>query len=362
MKIKSKKRFSFLLCGYISLLLALALPLGLVLSMLLYQKREETKWENFLEKSSAFHFNAEQEKQVQDYHEQLATLPVIEPFGSKLTEEKQRISGLQEDVFAYLLIPQISVVEPVYLGATEKNLERGVAHVDGTALPLGADEKRSVIAGHRSLPQSLKFFRINELKAGEKIYLILPDQTVYEYEVLQQELIEATQWQSLLPKEEKDILTLLTCDPIVPPFNYRLLVNAEKKRVHTLSENKTEEKTKLSESISFKENAVFDQKSHTLLLLVCVLSFAMLVCVILASRDFVKFFKEEKDLQEKKNVVPLGSALGRESQGHLRPFSKKKIQQLSQKPKWKKSLQKKSNKTWKKKMVLWKKYVKGRKK
>lgn len=364
-KIKSKKRFSFLLFGYISLLLALALPLGLVLSMFLHQKKEEQKWEKFLEKSSDFRFNAEQEKQVQNYQEQLANLPVIEPFGSKLTEDKQRISGLQEDVFAYLLIPQISVAEPVYLGATEKNLERGVAHVDGTALPLGADEKRSVIAGHRSLPQSLKFFRINELKAGEKIYLVLPDQTVYEYEVLQQELIEATQWQALLPKEEKDILTLLTCDPIVPPFNYRLLVNAEKKRVHSLDEKKEkqkEEKKILLPSIDFPQNAVFEQKNRLLLLLAYAFSFAMLVCIFFASRDFVKFFKEEKDLQESKKPASAITTLCLGRKAPLRFFSKKKMQKLFQKPKGAKNLPPKVAKSWRKKKILRKKYFKGRKK
>ena len=48
-----------------------------------------------------------------------------------------------------------------------------------------------------------------------------------EYKVTSKEIISPWEWDKLDPVEGKNILTLLTCDPLLPPRPKRLLVNAE---------------------------------------------------------------------------------------------------------------------------------------
>lgn len=139
---------------------------------------------------------------------------VATPFGDK--------------VVGYLKIAKIDLIEPIRIGASESHLNLGAAQVSGTGLPFGGNGNRSVLAGHRSWYGELRFFRVNELVVGDQIEVVLPHKTLV-YEVYNQQVISANDWEQLLVKDNLDMLTLLTCEPVYPPFNYRLLVNAVRK-------------------------------------------------------------------------------------------------------------------------------------
>lgn len=131
-----------------------------------------------------------------------------------------------DGIFAYIAIPKIELKLPIYLGASDANLENGAAHVYGTSLPVGGVKTRSVIAGHYSRYNDKLFRNINLLKEGDMIYIKRVDKILI-YKVSDIEVIGKGEPDKLLPRDDSDTLTLITCIPPVP-YNERLLVNAKR--------------------------------------------------------------------------------------------------------------------------------------
>ncbi|MDO5650153.1 MAG: sortase, partial [Gallicola sp.] len=94
---------------------------------------------------------AEQLSQAQSYNEKLdgSTYGVVDPFDVKNYSTLNPLDYGEGQVFGYISIPKIDEKLPIYLGASEYHLSIGVAQVDGTDLPVGGVNTRSVIAGHR---------------------------------------------------------------------------------------------------------------------------------------------------------------------------------------------------------------------
>ena len=69
-----------------------------------------------------------------------------------------------------LRIPKISVSLPIYHGTSDEVLENGVGHLQGSSLPIGGENTRSVLTGHRGLPNSKLFTRLDELEEGDLIF------------------------------------------------------------------------------------------------------------------------------------------------------------------------------------------------
>src|SRR5690625_4254680 len=51
---------------------------------------------------------------------------------------------MEEDFFATIEIPKLGLEIPIYLGATEIELTRGVGQVDGSSLPIGGKSTHTV--------------------------------------------------------------------------------------------------------------------------------------------------------------------------------------------------------------------------
>lgn len=93
-------------------------------------------------------------------------------------------------------------------------------------MPVGGEGTRCVIAGHRGYYSRPMFRYVDVMTGGDKIYLYTPQGSLV-YEVKDIEEIYPSQTDSLLPREGKDTLTLLTCTPF-PTNRMRLLINAER--------------------------------------------------------------------------------------------------------------------------------------
>ncbi len=131
-----------------------------------------------------------------------------------------------------LIIPKIRVDAPISWNVPEsdivKELENGVAHYKGTALPgqLG----NVFITGHSSYylwaPGSYKdvFALLNKLSAGDKIYIQYNGAT-FTYEVTNQQVVSPDKL-DVLEQESENTLTLMTCVPIGTSLN-RLIVTAK---------------------------------------------------------------------------------------------------------------------------------------
>lgn len=153
---------------------------------------------------------------------------LIDPFVVDDYKSSYNIKGWNPDsVFGYLVIPSIDVKQPIRLDASYEHLDKGVAHVYGTSLPIGGVNRRSVIAGHRGWYRDIMLLNLGKMKVGDKVYIDREGEKLL-YKVTDTEIISPSQWQKLKPKDGKDMLTLLSCHPIRPPSPYRLLVNCER--------------------------------------------------------------------------------------------------------------------------------------
>lgn len=160
------------------------------------------------------------------------------------SELDKKFKYMDEEIFGYLVIPAIEEVLPIYLGATERHLEKGIAVLEGTSLPIGGEGTHSVISGHRGWAESTLFRYINKLNKGDKIYIYVYGNRLV-YEVIGKEIILPDDFSSFLninPKEDK--ITLLTCHPF-PYMTHRLLVHC------TRVQDKGED---ISENFKFKIN------------------------------------------------------------------------------------------------------------
>lgn len=129
------------------------------------------------------------------------------------------------DAVGIIDIPKIGERLPLYIGASDFNLSRGVAQISGTSLPFGGKNTQTVIAGHRGWYGPTLFLNIDQLFPGDLIYLsYLGQEGVYS--VTGSEVIEPWQTDKLLETDKnEEILTLLTCHPLFSSKE-RLLVHS----------------------------------------------------------------------------------------------------------------------------------------
>ncbi|AZR97546.1 sortase [Streptococcus suis] len=236
----------------------LLMIVGLLFSnMTIHEVREFFAYQSYKKTESGF--SKKEEEVIEHYQEAVRSgqLATVDPF-AETRKEEQSVSDFGATIIGYVSIPSLEIRQPIRVGASDSHLDQGVAVVSGTDLPFGGRDRRSVLAGHRSWYSDLRFFRLNEMREGDEIFVEIGEKVV-TYRVKNTEIIKATDWQKLLPIEKQDVLTLLTCDPLVPPFDYRLLVNAY--RHHDSSEQEvsaSEEKRQSSQEVleSYRKKGV----------------------------------------------------------------------------------------------------------
>jgi len=155
----------------------------------------------------------------QDYHEQpildqsLWSTERVAAYASVLKEERIEPVGLLE-------IPNLGFIAPVYEGASESNMNRGLGRIKGTA-KVGTKGNLG-IAGHRD-----GFFRpLKDLTLNQIILLSTPNDVV-EYRVKSIDIVGPDKVEVLDPTDENS-LTLVTCYPFyfVGHAPQRLIVKA----------------------------------------------------------------------------------------------------------------------------------------
>lgn len=109
-------------------------------------------------------------------------------------------------------IPKIGVNLPIYHGTSDEVLSVAVGHIEGTSLPIGGKNTRTVLSGHRGLPNSKLFTRLDELIIGDFFFIRVLNQTL-AYEVLDIEVIHPDDVDKLELIPDQDLVTLLTCTP-----------------------------------------------------------------------------------------------------------------------------------------------------
>lgn len=128
--------------------------------------------------------------------------------------ENNRIGVLKIDV--------INLIVPILLGASEENMSEGITHLSNTSLPIGGNNTNCVLAGHRGMITKDMFRDIHKLNIGNIVQITNFWETL-EYEVVSKEIIHETDLDKVLIQENKDMITLISCEPY-PREDYRYLV------------------------------------------------------------------------------------------------------------------------------------------
>lgn len=123
-------------------------------------------------------------------------------------------------------IPKIDVNLPIYHGTSDQVLDVGVGHMEHSSLPVGGEDTRTVLTGHRGLPDAKLFTRLDELKEGDLFYIDTLDQKM-AYQVCEIEVIKPEDVEKLKIEKGRDLATLLTCHPY-GINSHRLLVTGER--------------------------------------------------------------------------------------------------------------------------------------
>ena len=154
----------------------------------------------------------------------------------ELTEqEKEEYRGILDvsdtGIMAYIEIPRINVVLPVFHGTEDDVLQTAVGHLEGTSLPVGGEGSHCVLSGHRGLPSARLFTDLDKLTNGDTFMLNVLDE-VLTYEVDQIRIVLPSDLSDLTIKEDRDFCTLVTCTPY-GINTHRLLVRG--RRIETRS-------------------------------------------------------------------------------------------------------------------------------
>ena len=211
-------------------------------------------------------------------------------------ESYQELLNLSENgIMGTLQIPKINVNLPIYHGTDEEVLKNGIGHLQGSGLPVGGANTHCVLTGHRGLPNSKLFTRLDELENGDLFFIDVCG-TKMAYQVKNLQIIKPEEVDCLNIEAEKDLVSLVTCTPY-GINTHRLVVTGER-----ISYQKGEEKKIKGKMMSVRE----------LLLQQCQLYlFAMqlLICLDMeGGRKSVKRNREEKAVIAKRRKGPVNNS------------------------------------------------------
>lgn len=133
----------------------------------------------------------------------------------------------QGAVMGTLDIPALDIKTlPFYHGTSYKTLDKGLGHFEGSSIPIGGKNTRSVITGHSGVKNQVLFTEINQLTEGDIFFVnIMGKRLAYEIESFEEVLPSEVDKVKVI--SDKDLVTLLTCTP--PGINtYRLLVTGHR--------------------------------------------------------------------------------------------------------------------------------------
>ena len=179
---------------------------------------------------------------AKQYNQALNTQYLKDPYNQQTKNAKEHYARLLEldEKIGILDIPKIKVSLPIYPGASEHSLQKGIGHLEGTSLPIGGQSTHAVLTGHRGLPNARLFTDLDQLTSGD-IFYIENLSTILAYKVDQVKVIEPTNFKDLLIVPDKDYVTLLTCTPYMIN-SHRLIVRGHRIDYHPETKKQLEKK------------------------------------------------------------------------------------------------------------------------
>lgn len=110
-------------------------------------------------------------------------------------------------------IPKIDVNLPIYHGTDDDVLSNGIGHIQTSSFPVGGINTRTVVSGHRGLPNAKLFTRLDELVKNDLFYFKVGGE-ILAYKIYKIEVVKKDEAPDVIGIEEgKDLATMITCTP-----------------------------------------------------------------------------------------------------------------------------------------------------
>ncbi len=157
----------------------------------------------------------------------LETYDIYSLFISGEAEDETYINTLNiiDGMMATLAIEKLNLTLPIYHGTDEPVLQKGVGHLEGSALPLGEVGAHTVLTGHTGLPSATLLTNLDQMVVGDTFTVTVLDQ-IFTYQVFELLVVDPDDIDDLAPIEGKSVVTLITCTPY-GVNSHRLLVQGE---------------------------------------------------------------------------------------------------------------------------------------
>jgi sortase A len=117
---------------------------------------------------------------------------------------------ITNNCIASIEIPSIDLELPIYLGASESNMEKGAVHLNYTSAPIGGKNTNCVIGGHTGYYGKTFFDNITKLKENDIIYIKNYWGTL-KYKIKTLKVVKNNDTSILFIEKNKDLITLFTC-------------------------------------------------------------------------------------------------------------------------------------------------------
>lgn len=138
----------------------------------------------------------------------------------------QTLGGSEHAVMGRVRLVTIGVDLPMYHGTSERTLQRGAGHLEGSHLPIGGEGRHAVVTAHRGLANAAMFTRLNEVRVGETFTVEVLG-NVLSYRVRQTKVVAPENTDTIRPEAGADLVTLVTCTPL-GVNSHRILVTGER--------------------------------------------------------------------------------------------------------------------------------------
>ncbi len=115
-------------------------------------------------------------------------------------------------IMGFVDINAIGAHVPIGHGTEDTVLQRAAGHMEWTSVPIGGVGNHTVISGHTGLPSARLFTDIEKLVVNDTFVLnVLNESMTYQVDQIQVVLPEEAA--PLMPVEDMDLCTLVTCTP-----------------------------------------------------------------------------------------------------------------------------------------------------
>lgn len=157
----------------------------------------------------------DQLERAKKYNEGLQGTVIRDPFieGSGMVMQRDYEELLNVDgIMGHIEIPKIHISLPICHGTSEKVLQKGIGHLEGSSLPVGGEGNHGVLTGHSGLSTARYFTDLSEMEIGDIFYLKILDQGL-AYKIDKIKVVLPEEIGDIKAVDGKDLITLVTCTP-----------------------------------------------------------------------------------------------------------------------------------------------------